>query len=269
MPVAQPEQSVRHAVILAAGRGSRMGGLTQAKPKCLIELEGKTLLDWQIQALAEVGITETTLVTGYLEHLLRDGKYRTISNARWGETNMVRSLLCARELLSSFPAIVSYADILYTPSALRALLATQSGIAIAYDTLWEELWRERFADPLADAESFQAQDGWVVDIGRRITRLGDANGQYMGLLLFRPEGWGAVEAFLGGLAASAVDRLDMTGMLRQMVSKGGRIAAVPVAGGWCEVDMASDVALYQRRLAERARGGRPWTHDWRGHGRHA
>ncbi|MGH8661182.1 MAG: NTP transferase domain-containing protein [Burkholderiales bacterium] len=263
MSVAQAEQPVRRAVILAAGRGSRMGGLTDAKPKCLIELAGKTLLDWQIQALAVAGITENTLVTGYLEHLLRDAHPRAITNARWRETNMIRSLMCARELLSSFPAVVGYADILYHPSALRALLATRSGIALVYDTMWEELWRERFADPLADAESFHAQDGWVVDIGRRISRPDEANGQYMGLLLFRPEGWVAVEGFLAGLAPSTVDRLDMTGMLRQMVSAGTRIEAVSVAGGWCEVDSASDIALYERRLAEQARGGRPWAHDWR------
>jgi choline kinase len=246
-----------------------MGGLTEARPKCLIELAGKTLLDWQIRALAEAGITEITLVTGYLEHLLRDAHPRTITNARWRETNMVRSLMCARSLLSSFPAIVSYADILYHPGALGALLATNAGIALTYDTRWEELWRERFADPLADAESFRVQDGWLVDIGRRIARPDEASGQYMGLLLFRPEGWRAVESFLAGLPASTVDRLDMTGMLRQMMSAGTRVAAVPVAGGWCEVDSASDVVLYERRLAEQARGDRPWAHDWRGYGRGA
>jgi len=263
MPVAQAEQPVRRAVILAAGRGSRMGGLTDARPKCLIELGGKTLLDWQIQALAQLGITEITLVTGYLEHLLRAAHHRTISNARWRDTNMVRSLMCAREILSSFPAIVSYADILYHPSALRALLATRSGIALAYDTMWEALWRERFANPLADAESFRAQNGWVVDIGRKVASLDEVHGQYIGLLLFRPEGWSAAEGFLAGLSASTVDRLDMTGMLRQMVAAGTRVAAVPIAGGWCELDSASDLALYERRLAEPARGGRTWSHDWR------
>jgi choline kinase len=267
--VAQAEQPVRRAVILAAGRGSRMGGITDARPKCLIELAGRTLLDWQVRALSQLGITDITLVTGYLEHLLRDGRHRTIFNPRWRDANMVRSLMRAHEILSSGPAIVSYADILYHPSALRALLATRHGIALAYDTSWEELWRERFADPLADAESFEARDGWVVDIGRKITRLDEANGQYMGLLLFRPEGWSAVEGFLAGQPAPTVDRLDMTGMLRQMVSAGVRIAAVPVAGGWCEVDAPSDIALYERRLAEQARGGRSWAHDWRGEDRPA
>ena len=263
MSGSQSGQSVRRAVVLAAGRGSRMGSVTEAKPKCLVELAGKTLLEWQVEALSRAGITDVTLVTGYREELLRGARHRTISNARWREMNMVRSLMCAREILASFPAIVSYADILYHPGALNALLATNAGIALTYDTRWEELWRERFADPLADAESFEARDGWVVDIGRRMVSLDVIQGQYMGLLLFRPDGWRTAENLLAGMPAQSVDALDMTGMLSSLVSAGTRVAAVPVAGRWCEVDSAADVALYERRLAEAARGGRPWAHDWR------
>ena len=263
MSGSQSGQSVRRAVVLAAGRGSRMGSVTEAKPKCLVELAGKTLLEWQVEALSRAGITDVTLVTGYREELLRGARHRTISNARWREMNMVRSLMCAREILASFPAIVSYADILYHPGALNALLATNAGIALTYDTRWEELWRERFADPLADAESFEARDGWVVDIGRRMVSLDGIQGQYMGLLLFRPDGWRTAENLLAGMPAQSVDALDMTGMLSSLVSAGTRVAAVPVAGRWCEVDSAADVALYERRLADAAGGGLPWAHDWR------
>jgi choline kinase len=243
-----------------------MGSVTEAKPKCLVELAGKTLLEWQVEALSRAGITDVTLVTGYREELLRGARHRTISNARWRETNMVRSLMCAREILASFAAIVSYADILYHPGALNALLATNAGIALTYDTRWEELWRERFADPLADAESFEARDGCVVDIGRRMVSLDGIQGQYMGLLLFRPDGWRTAENLLAGMPARSVDALDMTGMLSSLVSAGTRVAAVPVAGRWCEVDSAADVALYERRLAEAAGGGLPWAHDWRAGG---
>jgi hypothetical protein len=91
-------------------------------------------------------------------------------------------------------------------------------------------------------------------------------GQYMGLLLFRPDGWRTAENLLAGMPARSVDALDMTGMLSSLVSAGTRVAAVPVAGRWCEVDSAADVALYERRLAEAAGGGLPWAHDWRAGG---
>ena len=58
------------AIILAAGRGSRMKSLTDEQPKCLIELRGKTLLEWQLGALREAGIAEIGIVTGYKRELL-------------------------------------------------------------------------------------------------------------------------------------------------------------------------------------------------------
>ena len=58
------------AIILAAGRGSRMKKLTDELPKCLVELRGKTLLDWQLEALRAAGITEIAIVTGYKREML-------------------------------------------------------------------------------------------------------------------------------------------------------------------------------------------------------
>ena len=58
------------AIILAAGRGSRMQNLTQKQPKCLVNLRGKALLDWQLEALRAAGISEIAIVTGYKRELL-------------------------------------------------------------------------------------------------------------------------------------------------------------------------------------------------------
>ena len=53
------------AIILAAGRGSRMGAFTKDKHKCLLKVEGKRLIDWQIEALINCGLKDIGIVTGY------------------------------------------------------------------------------------------------------------------------------------------------------------------------------------------------------------
>ena len=83
------------AIILAAGRGSRLKGLTDDRPKCLVELGGVRLLDWQLAALKAAGIEDVVVVTGYRADLLQAEGVRTIHNPDWARTNMVRSLLCA------------------------------------------------------------------------------------------------------------------------------------------------------------------------------
>ena len=58
------------AIILAAGRGSRMKKLTNDKPKCLVKLHGKPLLEWQLESMRKSGISEIAIVTGYKHEML-------------------------------------------------------------------------------------------------------------------------------------------------------------------------------------------------------
>ena len=57
-------------IILAAGRGSRMKHLTSERPKCMVKLQGKPLIEWQLEALRAAGIDDIAIVTGYRHELL-------------------------------------------------------------------------------------------------------------------------------------------------------------------------------------------------------
>ncbi len=110
-----PENDIA-GIILAAGRGSRMKELTAEKPKCLLELAGKPLLHWQLAAMRRAGIEKILVVRGYAAHCLQ-GEFETVENPRWENTNMLSSLLCAKDFASDFFAnggrrlLISYSDI--------------------------------------------------------------------------------------------------------------------------------------------------------------
>ena len=87
------------ALILAAGRGSRMGALGDDRPKCLVELDGKPLLERQRAALARGGADEIGIVRGYRSDMLNLPGITCFDNPRWAETNMVMSLAAAAEWL--------------------------------------------------------------------------------------------------------------------------------------------------------------------------
>jgi len=234
------------AIILAAGRGSRMGDATADQPKCLTKLCGKPLLDWQLEALRGAGINTIGIVRGYMgEKLLRDG-VETFHNPRWAETNMVASLACASDWLSSDVCLVSYSDIAYPASTVQAMAQAQGDIAITYLVHWRSLWQARFEDPLSDAETFRVDaSGRLLEIGARPHTLDEIQGQYMGLLRFAPDGWRRVEDLLKTLSGAQRDKLDVTSLLRLLLERGHAIAAVPVERPWYEVDSQSDLELYQ------------------------
>ena len=87
------------AIILAAGRGSRMKSMTDERPKCLVEVKGRTLLDRQINAIKTAGIKQISIVTGYKRELLSINGIKEFHNSNWAETNMVSSRACADEWL--------------------------------------------------------------------------------------------------------------------------------------------------------------------------
>lgn len=237
-------------VILAAGRGSRLAPLTDERPKAMVELAGRPLIDWQGEALRRAGIAPIAVVGGYrAEALPRDG-YIHLHNLRWAETQMVRSLGCAAGWLAAEDCIVSYADIVYGAELVAALAAAPEDIAIAYDPDWLALWRQRGEDPLSDAESFRrdARDGRLLEIGGRPGSLEGIEGQYMGLLKFTPRGWRQVEGAVAALSSNAADCLDMTGLLRRLLRGGGVIGTVPTREPWGEVDTPGDLALYHALL---------------------
>jgi choline kinase len=235
------------AIILAAGRGSRMKSLTDERPKCLVELRGKPLLEWQLESLRAAGISDIAVVTGYKRELLAERGLSEFHNPRWAETNMVSSLACAESWLEGQPCIVSYSDIFYSPVAVQSLINSDAALAVTYDPNWLQLWTERFGDPLLDAETFRlTATHTLAEIGNKPQSVDDVQGQYMGLLRFTPEGWAEVVRLRAELSPQQRDSMHMTNTLQRVIDAGRvPIEAVAYTGEWGEVDSSEDLSVYQ------------------------
>jgi choline kinase len=247
------------ALILGAGRGSRLGDITVKQPKPLAILAGKPLLEWQIGAFKEAGIDDVSLVTGYQKSAFDVYQLPTFTNHHWATSNMVSSLLCADSLLSNNDTIISYGDIVYRPSIVQKLIASPCSLGITYDKSWLDLWNLRFENPLDDAERFQHSDGYLQAIGDKVTDLGDINGQYMGLLKISTKSWQDIKAYLLSLPADELQKKDMTSLLSELLRLGMSITTVAINGGWVEVDNPSDISCYEQQLTQTTN----WLHDWR------
>lgn len=246
------------AVILAAGRGSRMKKLTAQKPKCLLQLANKPLLQWQLAALKQGGINEIILVRGYKKELLI-GDFSTIDNPNWAKTNMVASLLCALPHLTNEQFIIAYSDIVYKAEHITQLIKTKEDIVITYDKNWEQLWRLRNENPLDDAETFLTDaNGRLLEIGQKPTTLSQVQGQYMGLLKFSPKGSRQIQDFLSTFTSKKINEMDMTTLLQQLLQHNIPIYTKAVDGGWCECDTEQDIQKYEKALQTGS-----WSHDWR------
>ncbi|MCP5031572.1 MAG: aminotransferase class I/II-fold pyridoxal phosphate-dependent enzyme [Actinomycetia bacterium] len=130
-------QPVGRAVILAAGKGSRLERLAGDVPKCLVEIDGQPLLERALHALASQGVVEAVIVVGYRGEAVRERigscfagvDIRFVEAPDFETTNNIRSLWDAREFLDEDVLLVE-ADVAFDPSVISALLV-EPGSSIA------------------------------------------------------------------------------------------------------------------------------------------
>jgi len=247
------------AILLAAGEGTRLRPYTLDRPKSMVELGGVPLLVRQLATLRSCGIEDVTIVTGYRAKAIEALGYPTRHNAAYDRTNMVASLMCAADLLDgSDDLVIAYADIVYEARVLERLAACREPLCITVDMQWRLLWELRSEDPLMDAETLRLDDrGDVIELGKKPRSIDEIQGQYMGLIKvaasFAPELVRTYEALDPEASYDGKDlpNMYMTSFLQHLVDLGRPLRAVPVEGGWLEVDTVEDLDRYN----EMARDG--------------
>ena len=132
----EPERPQTRAVILAAGRGRRMGAMTEDRPKCLLPVGGQTLLEHQLATLSALGVANVTIVTGYCSDQVRervDGRASFIENDNWADTNSLYSFALCRDAAMCESLLVLNGDVLAHPAIVERVLTAPTS-AFAYDS---------------------------------------------------------------------------------------------------------------------------------------
>ena len=123
--------TVARAILIAAGRGKRLGSHTDDIPKCMVQVGAKPILGWVWDAFRAAGIEELVVIRGYrgdaLEAFVRQLVPRAtfVDNTAWQTNNVLLSFACARAYLDQ-PCLISYSDIIFTPAVACAASASPS-----------------------------------------------------------------------------------------------------------------------------------------------
>jgi choline kinase len=242
------------AVIIGAGRGSRLGHETDEIPKTLVSVMGRPMLDWVLEALAAGGFErrDVVFIGGYAEGAVRarypDLTY--VTNAGWAENNILLSLLTARDHLKS-GFLSTYADIVYEGAIVEKLAESRQRITLGCDTAWRRRYVDRSQHPETDAEKMRAEGSRVVELSRRIPSE-SACGEFIGVMKLSKEGAEEfLDAFDSAGAAHAsgefregrtFQRAYLIDLLQHMLEGGSEMHRVDTAGGYMELDTLEDLA---------------------------
>lgn len=244
-----------NAIILAAGQGTRLRPLTNDRPKCMVELKGKPLLHYQLETLAQCGIkkTQIAIVGGYLQNAIVAPNIQQYRNDNYAHTNMVATLFAAEPFMTTGQdLIISYGDIIYRPSVLRAVIETKGDVVIAADVDWHQLWQLRMENPLDDAETFKmTYSGQVLELGKKPKTINEVQAQYIGLIkISAAKVKDFIEHYKNMDKTAAYDGQDynnmyMTSLIQNLIDSKWQVQAALINNGWLEVDSVEDLQIYE------------------------
>jgi L-glutamine-phosphate cytidylyltransferase len=238
------------AIILVAGRGSRLPNYLSKIPKSLITLvTKKTLIEYLLDNFKKNNIKKIALITGYKKNLFKKFKVKKFNNKNWKTTNMVSSLLKADKWLSRSSCIISYGDIFYSMKNIKKFLNSKKDISILYDTNWKKYWKERFSDPLDDAETFKInKDNSISEIGKKTRNYSDIMGQYMGVIKFSPKGWTKFKKVINEFPKKNKKKIFMTDVLNKIAELKYKFYGYKYSDNWFEIDSFNDYVIANKYL---------------------
>jgi L-glutamine-phosphate cytidylyltransferase len=256
---------ISRAILIAAGRGKRLGAHTDDVPKCMVEVAGKPILGWVWDALASVGVTELIVIRGYrgdvLERFVRSlvPNATFVDNTEWQTNNVLLSLAHARAFMDR-PAYLTYSDIVFTRGVAAAAAASDAEIGLVIDREFRAIYEGRTEHPLDEGEVADLMpDGSVARVGKRALSPADAIGEYIGLTRLGVRGARIAANTLDALAQRYAGREDepfqraaryrnayLTDLWQELIDGGIRIDPVMIEGQWREIDTGQDL--------DRARG---------------
>jgi choline kinase len=250
-------------VIIAAGRGSRLRNETDEIPKTLVEVMGRPMLEWILEAYESAGLSrrDVVFVCGYRAEVIktRYPEFTYVTNHDWQNNNILLSLLMAREYLGT-GFVSTYGDIVYEGAVVQKLVKSPADIALGCDTAWRRRYVGRTQHPETDAEKLRADGERVVELSRTIPSE-QANGEFIGVMKLSASGAAnfmaafdhAERAHSGGLyrEGRSFQKAYLIDLLAEMLEQGTPMQREDTAGGYMEIDTLQDLAMSEQWWKER------------------
>jgi choline kinase len=250
-------------VIIAAGRGSRLQNETEDLPKTLVEVMGRPMLEWVLEAFEAAGFSrrDVVFICGYRAEVIRARypEFTYVTNHDWPNNNILLSLLMARDYLGD-GFVSTYGDIVYEGAVVKKLVDSKAAIALGCDTAWRRRYVGRTQHPETDAEKLRTDGKRVIELSRTIPSE-QADGEFIGVMKLNAAGASeflqafdrAERRFGGGpfREGRTFQKAYLIDLLADMLEQGSTLEHEDTRGGYMEIDTLQDLSLAEKWWNER------------------
>ena len=240
------------AIFIAAGKGSRLGSLTNNLPKPLVDVNGKSIIERQIDLLHKKNINDIVIVTGYKKEKFTFKNIEYVFNPNFLTDEQAGSLMRAREKFSG-DVLIMFGDILFDEQILEQVLNVNDHIAIAIDKNWKKSYLERNDNPIDKADKVLLKNNKIVQVSAKQidADLNVETGELLGIMKLSSEGSKILIEHYEKLEnnhtgkfhdAESFQKAKFVDILQELISTGISINPIIITGNWCEIDTPDDLA---------------------------
>lgn len=237
------------AIVLAASQGD-LGELTKDKPKAMVDIAGKPLLEHIAETYRSVGVKDIAAVRGYKKEAVTLANVKYFDNDKYASTQEVSSLAAAMEFIEG-DLLVSYGDVLFKKYIAMELLERDEDIVVVVDANHKDSRNKgRVTDLVACSQPYSRR-AFLDSVTLRRFRPenpDEVHGEWTGLVRFSPAGAAVLKAKLGALAAQpeVIKTMKMPDLLQALMHDGHTVKVIYTSGHWLDVDTVDDVIVGAR-----------------------
>lgn len=239
------------SIIIAAGKGTRLGEHAEKLPKGLLNINGKTILERQIELLHNKNIFDISIITGPHKEKFTFNDVKYVEDHEYEKHDVLLSLMVAKDEIIG-DVIIIYSDILYDENILEQIIKSDVEIGIATDLDWEKKYEGRFEHPKDQADNVIIENNKIIKIRKNISQIShnQKNGEFVGIMKLSKKGSEIFKREFEIIEknkpcpfhdAKTFEKSYLTDMIQELIDQNILVEPIIINGDWYEIDTPQDL----------------------------
>lgn len=248
------------AIILAAGQGSRLAESTLDLPKPLVDINGISLIQRQINLLQKKSISKITIIRGYKLDKFQLKNVNYVNDKKFDEHDQLGSLISAIHEIKN-DVLIIFGDILFDENIIKQMIQSKEEITVAVDSNWRKSYEVRSDNPIELAGKVLIKNNQIIEFSENlpIKKEGFEIDEFLGLIKIKKNKTEQIRNLLKELMknhkgkfhdAKSFQYAKLTDFLQELIDLRFKITPVIINGDWCEIDTPMDLELARKKFQD-------------------
>ena len=244
-------------IILNAGSGTRLGELTKNLPKGLLDINGKSLIERQIENFSSKNIEKILLIVGPNSDKFNLKNVDYVFDETYNEHEQLGSLFAAKKFMVN-DVIISFGDVLVERNVFEQIIKSSFDIGLAIDLDWKKNYIGRSMHPESEADLVKIESDLITKIQKNLVKKDvEKIGEFLGIMKLNKNG---VKIFVETYnklqelhnekfhTADSFNKAFLTDFIQELIDREIPINPILINGNWLEIDTSQDLDSAREKI---------------------